>query len=92
VPIEAFKSIPPDENEPCQPKWDDAQLSFQLAQAVPDVQFRQILLMMRSERQRMRQLAEFLPEYAIRRANIEHVQRVAPRNGHAKHYLPLDRS
>ena len=90
--IEAYKALPADDDPPWEPKWDDSQLSFQLAQSIPDLQFRQVLLMMRSERDRMRHLADFLPEYAIKRANIEHVQKVAPRNGHGKHHLPLDRS
>ena len=90
--IEAYKALPADDDAPWEPKWDDSQLSFQLAQSIPDLQFRQVLLMMRSERDRMRHLADFLPEYAIKRANIEHVQKVAPRNGHGKHHLPLDRS
>lgn len=90
--IEAYKALPADDDVPWEPKWDDSQLSFQLAQSIPDLQFRQVLLMMRSERERMRHLADFLPEYAIKRANIEHVQKVAPRNGHGKHHLPLDRS
>ena len=88
--VEAYKALPAGED--WEPQWDDAQLSFQLAQSIPDVQFRQVLLMMRSERERMRHLADFLPEYAIKRGNIEHVQKVAPRNGHGKHHLPLDRS
>ena len=90
--IAAYKELPSDDDAAWEPKWDDPQLSFQLAHAIPDLQFRQVLLMMRSERDRMRHLAEFLPEYAIKRANIEHVQKVAPRNGHGKHHLPLDRS
>lgn len=90
--IEAYNALPADGGAPWTPKWDDAQLSFQLAESIPDVQFRQVLLMMRSERDRMRHLADFLPEYAIKRANIEHVQKVAPLNGHGKHHLPLDQS
>ena len=90
--IEAFKALPSDPDAPWEPRWEDPQLSFQIAQSIPDVQFRQVLLMMRSERDRLRHLAEFLPEYAIKRANIEHVQKVAPRNGHGKHHLPLDQS
>lgn len=90
--IEAYKALPSNDDAPWEPKWDDTQLSFQLAQSIQDVQFRQVLLMMRSERERMRHLADFLPEYAIQRAHIEHVHKVAPRNGHGKHHLPLDRS
>jgi len=62
----------------------DPQLSFQLAQVVPDLDFRQILLATRSESERMRRLAEFFPSYSSRRRQILHVRAVAPTNGHAK--------
>jgi Lon protease-like protein len=60
------------------------QLSFQLAQVVPDLDFRQILLATRSEADRMRRLAEFFPSYTSRRRQVQHVRQVAPTNGHAK--------
>jgi Lon protease-like protein len=59
-----------------------SQLSFRLAQPVPDVTFRQLLLATRSEAERLRQIAEFLPDYLIRQRRIQHVKDVAPRNGH----------
>lgn len=62
----------------------DPQLSFQLARVVPDLEFRQILLATRSEAERMRQLAEFFPDYSSRRRQVRHVRAVAPTNGHAK--------
>jgi ATP-dependent Lon protease len=60
------------------------QLSFQLAQVVPDLEFRQTLLATRSEADRMRRLAEFFPNYSTRRRKVQHVRQVAPTNGHAK--------
>ena len=66
------------------PEMTDPQLSFQLAQLVPDLDFRQILLATRSEAERMRRLAEFFPAYSSRRRQIQHVRAVAPRNGHSK--------
>ena len=42
---------------------EDPQLSFRLAQPVPDLGFRQALLTTRSEAERLRQLAEFLPAF-----------------------------
>lgn len=62
----------------------DPQLSFRLAQPVPDLGFRQSLLAMRSEAERMRQLADFFPSYVVRQRRIQHVREVAPRNGHAR--------
>jgi Lon protease-like protein len=60
----------------------DSQLSFRLAQSVPDLGFRQALLTTRSEGERLRQLAEFLPAYLIRQRRIQHMKVVVPRNGH----------
>lgn len=62
---------------------EDSQLSFQIAQAVPDLNFRQMLLATRSEADRMKQLAEFLPAFASRQRKIQHAKTLAPRNGHA---------
>jgi Lon protease-like protein len=66
------------------PQLADPQLSFQLAQLVPDLDFRQVLLATRSEADRMRRLAEFFPAYRSKRQQIQHVRAVAPRNGHGK--------
>jgi len=67
-----------------EPELSDPQLSFQLAQVVPDLDFRQILLATRSEAERMRRLAEFFPDYGSRKRQTQHVRSVAPRNGHTK--------
>lgn len=73
------------QSEPVQePEMSDPQLSFQLAQAVPDVDFRQVLLATRSEADRMRRLAEFFPNYNSRQRRIQHARALAPTNGHAK--------
>jgi Lon protease-like protein len=66
------------------PEMTDPQLSFQLAQLVPDLDFRQVLLATRSEADRMRRLAEFFPAYGTRRRQIQQIRAVAPRNGHSK--------
>jgi Lon protease-like protein len=71
-------------NEPENPEMTDPQLSFQLAQLVPDLDFRQVMLNTRSESDRMRRLAEFFPAYSARRRQIQHARAVAPKNGHAK--------
>ena len=62
----------------------DPQLSFRLAQAVNDLTFRQLLLVSRSERDRIRRLAEFFPAHLARERHAQHVKLVAPRNGHGK--------
>src|ERR1700686_3938107 len=58
------------------PELTDPQLSFQLAQVIPDLDFRQVLLGLRSESDRMRRLAEFFPSYSLRQHHIQHVRAV----------------
>ena len=60
----------------------DPQLSFRLARPIQDLGLRQALLSARSEAERLRQLAEFLPAFLIRQRRVERVKQVAPRNGH----------
>lgn len=99
---EAFDDTPPDvkrralegysdtllasgEDHP-EPEWDDPQLSFQLAQVLTDVDFRQQMLTMRSERDRMIRLADFFPVHVTRLKHAGHVREVAPRNGFGKYH------
>lgn len=63
---------------------NDPQLSFQLAKALPDVNFRQMLLATRSEPERLRQIAEALPGYAAKQIETARVRELAPRNGHVR--------
>ena len=67
------------------PNMGEQRLSFRLAQEVPDLGFRQTLLTMRSEADRMRQIAGFLPGFLERRRKIQHTKNVAGSNGHAHH-------
>lgn len=60
-------------------------LSFLVAQLLPDVEFRQQLLSLRGEKERMEALASYLPAYLEREKLTRHVRRVAPLNGHARH-------
>jgi len=62
---------------------EDDQLSFLLAQPVQDLQFRQVLLGLKSESARLKQLIEFIPTYVSKQQRITHVKEVAPRNGHS---------
>jgi len=68
----------------------DPQLSFRLARAVTDLGARQTLLAMRSEAERIRQLASFLPGYLIRERRVQHVKQVAPRNGHGRVFSEIE--
>ncbi len=67
------------------PNPGDPRLSFRLAQEVPDLGFRQTLLTMRSEAERMRQIADFLPGFLERRKKAQHTKHIAGSNGHARH-------
>jgi Lon protease-like protein len=67
------------------PDMGDPRLSFRLAQEVPDLGFRQTLLTMRSEAERMRQIAGFLPGFLERRKRAQHTKHIAGSNGHARH-------
>lgn len=64
------------------PEIDKRSLSFQLAQAVPDLNMRQMLLVARSESERIKQLAEYLPNLVERQKRVTHVKEVAGTNGH----------
>jgi Lon protease-like protein len=66
---------------------NDPQLSFRLAQPVPDLGFRQALLATRTEAERLRQLADFLPAYLHRQRRIQHMKEVAPKNGHGAGHM-----
>lgn len=65
-----------------EPNLEDPQLSFQLAQALPDLDFLNSLLRHRSETARLKQLNQYLAEYIPRRKAIERVKGLAPTNGY----------
>jgi Lon protease-like protein len=64
---------------------DDPQLSFQLAQAIQDMDFQNALLRDRSESSRLRQLAEFLKTYVPRLKEMSRMKELAPKNGFGHH-------
>jgi Lon protease-like protein len=63
------------------------QLSFRLAQPVQDLSFRQVLLNTRTEAERLKRIAEFLPGYLVRQRRIQRVKEIAPRNGHGHGHI-----
>ena len=63
------------------PDLGDPQLSFQLAQALPDLDFQSTLLRHRSEAGRLKELNHYLAEYVPRQRTIERVRDAAPTNG-----------
>ena len=68
---------PTDESDPL--------LSFRLARSVTDLTFRQQLLATRSEADRIRQVADFMPGFLVKQRRIQSVKDSAPRNGHGPH-------
>jgi Lon protease-like protein len=67
------------------PEFDDPQLSFQLAQAVQDMDFQSQLLRDRSESSRLRQFTEFLKSYIPRIKQTSRMKELAPKNGFGHH-------
>jgi Lon protease-like protein len=64
------------------PVLTDPQLSFQLAQALQDVDFLSVLLRNRSEADRLKQLAEYLSRELPKLREASRMKRLAPLNGH----------
>jgi len=64
-----------------EPDMEDPQLSFQLAQAVPDLDFLNVLLRQRSETERLKELNHFLSGYLPKQRAIERMRELAPTNG-----------
>ncbi|QOY85247.1 LON peptidase substrate-binding domain-containing protein [Paludibaculum fermentans] len=67
------------------PEADHPELSFQLAQISTDLSFRQTLLQMRSEADRMEQVREHLAVLLERHKLGKEIRKVARLNGHGKH-------
>jgi Lon protease-like protein len=65
-----------------EPDLTDRQLSFQIAQNVPDLVFLAAILRLRSETGRLKELNQFLATYIPRQRAIERMTRLAPTNGH----------
>lgn len=65
-----------------EPVLSDPQLSFQLAQAVQDMDFLSVLLRNRSEPQRLKQLADYLARLAPKLREASRMRKLAPLNGH----------
>jgi Lon protease-like protein len=72
-----------------EPDEQDPHLSFQLAQAVPDVNFLSVLLRQRSETGRLRELNEYLAQYIPRQRAIERVKALAPTNGYGGRHVEM---
>jgi Lon protease-like protein len=72
-----------------EPDLEDAQLSFQLAQCLPDLDFLNSLLSRHSETDRLHRLNQYLSLYIPRQRAIAHAREVAPTNGCGGHSAGL---
>jgi Lon protease-like protein len=64
------------------PDLADRQLSFQLAQSLPDMDFLNALLQLRSETGRLKELNQYLGAFVPRQRMVERMRELAPTNGH----------
>ena len=64
-----------------EPELADPQLSFQIAQCLPDLDFQNALLQLRSEAGRLKELNQYLAAYIPRQRAIERMRGLAPTNG-----------
>jgi hypothetical protein len=63
------------------PVLNDPQLSFQLAQAVQDLDFQSVILRNRSEADRLKQFSAFVSQYVPRIKQATKMKKLAPLNG-----------
>ena len=75
--------------EIAEPDDKDPQLSFQLAPAIPDLNFLSTLLRQRSETGRLRELNNFLGQYIPRQRAIERLRALAPTNGYGGKHVEI---
>ncbi len=86
--LEAYKALLDLGEQAPEPEFEDPQLSFQLANIIDETDFRQKLLQVRSEADRMRTFVDFCREYIPRRRTIAELRRVQATNGHGRMHLP----
>lgn len=76
-----LQALAPGETAPA-PDADHPFLSFQLAEAVDDLDFRNTLQRTRSETERLRVFAEFTEEYVSRKLYAARMKHATPQNGY----------
>jgi len=64
-----------------------SQLSFDLAGQIEDVELKQVILSMRSEKDRLEHLLDQVPTYLNRHKLTDRIRYIAPLNGHSKHFM-----
>lgn len=69
------------EGEHAPPDQDREDLSFRLAEAIDDLDFRSMMVQSRSESERLRMFSQFVTEYIPRRVYAAHMKKTAPSNG-----------
>jgi len=75
----SLQKLSPSEDR--EPDLADPQLSFQVAQLLPDLDFLNALQRYRSENTRLKQLNRYLADYIPRQRTVERLKNLAPTNG-----------
>ena len=78
--IHAYRQISGDMTAELSPR----NLSFRIASCITELEVKQQILQLRSEVERMKRLAEYLPQHALREKHNKTVKDAAPKNGHSK--------
>jgi Lon protease-like protein len=77
---QALNSLPASRDH-LEPDLSDPQVSFQIAQAVPDLDFLHGLLRQRSETVRLKAITAFLEDYVPKQRTIQRMKHLSPTNG-----------
>jgi Lon protease-like protein len=85
--LAGLKLLSEAEEESAEPDGSEMQLSFRIGDHIPDLQFRQMLLSLRSETDRLKQITAYMPSLLARLKRTAHVKRIARSNGHG---MPAD--
>lgn len=86
-----LKQVIEADDEP--PDFDDPELSFHLGRISSDLDFKQTLLGLRTESERLLQVTRHFRVLVIKKKTEQSMQRVAKQNGHGRHVGgPSDRS
>ncbi|HZT38077.1 MAG TPA: LON peptidase substrate-binding domain-containing protein [Bryobacteraceae bacterium] len=88
--VETYRELKSEDSDDDEAKAAPAPFSFQLAELIPDLNFRQMLLATRSEAERLRRLIEYLPGFIQKLRRVRHIRTVAPTNGHARPMARLE--
>lgn len=82
VALAALAALPGEESGEQEQISPGSRLSFQIARRIPDPGFGQMMLAIRSETERLKQIANYLPEYIAKLQRTDFIKKIARTNGH----------